>query len=143
VWSAVAISRSGSYELLVIVDRTERRTAVDADVSVMPTWGFGLSARAVSRGADGLTWQRSEWDHAALHAFLRRAIYQDQTLRDLARPALWWGAVAVLMVALVLTVADTIARGGISAPRSAWPRPAGQASRAGKAWYKQLVHRKN
>jgi hypothetical protein len=32
VWSAVAISRSGSYELLVIVDQTTRRMALDADI---------------------------------------------------------------------------------------------------------------
>jgi hypothetical protein len=84
VWSAMAISRSGSYELLVIVDRTERRTAVDADVvSVRPTPGgdaFGLSATAVNRGAVRLTWQRSEWDHAALHAFLHRLAQGDRVL---------------------------------------------------------------
>jgi hypothetical protein len=128
VWSAVAISHSGSYELLVIVDRTERRTALDADVvPLRPTPEgdtFGLSATAVSRGAVRLTWQRSEWDHAALYAFLRQAIYQDQTLLDLARPALW-SALGVLVAALISPVSNTIGWRVIRrATRSAWTRSA-------------------
>jgi hypothetical protein len=134
VWSAVAISRRGSYELLIIDDRTERRTALDADVVPMsPTPRgdpFGLSATAVKRGAVRLTWQRSERDHAALHAFLRQGIYQDQTLLDLARPALW-GALAVLVVALLWAVSDAIAWAVTSrAARSPWERPARPSTRA-------------
>jgi hypothetical protein len=116
VWSAVAISRSGSYELLVIVDQATRRTALDADVvPVTPTSGgemFALKATGVHRGAGRLAWQRSEWDHAALHTFLQQWVYQDQTLRDLARPPLW-GALAVLAAALVPVVSDEIAKAAI------------------------------
>jgi hypothetical protein len=112
VWSAVAISRSGSYELLVIVDQTTRRMALDADVvPVAPTPDgntFALTATAVSRGAIRLVWQRGEWKHAALHALLLQRVYQDQTLHDLARPPLW-GALAVLAATLVPVVSDEIA----------------------------------
>jgi hypothetical protein len=136
VWSAVPISRRGSYELLVIVDQTEQRTALDADVvSANATPGgdaFGLSTRAVSRGAVRLTWERSEWDHTALHAFLRHGIYQDQTLLDLARPALWWGASTVFVAALVTAVADTIARR--VSRRAVGPRCERSACLSNRAW---------
>jgi hypothetical protein len=112
VWSAVPIIGSGSYELLTIVGPTTRRTALDADVvPVAPASGgdaFALTATAVSRGAIRLAWQRSEWDHASLHALLRSGIYEDQTLFDLTRPALW-GALAVLVAAIVPVVSDEIA----------------------------------
>jgi hypothetical protein len=66
-----------------------------------------------------LAWQRSELDHAELHAWLRQWVYQDQTLRDLARPPLW-GALAVLAAALVPVVSDEIAEAFIRrATRSA------------------------
>jgi hypothetical protein len=112
VWSAVAVSRSGSYELLLIVDQTTRRMALDADVvPVAARPGdetFGLTPTALSRGAIRLAWQRGEWDHAALHALLRQWVYQDQTLHDLAQPPLW-GALAVLAAALVPVISDEIA----------------------------------
>jgi hypothetical protein len=130
----------------MIVGRTERRTALDADVvPVAPPPGgdaFALSATAVSRGAVRLVWQRSEWDHAAVHTFLRYAIYQDQTPRDLARPALW-GALSVLLAALVSAVSDAIARAVTSrAARSAWERSARGFNRLSTVWRRHLVHLK-
>jgi hypothetical protein len=146
VWSAVAISRSGSYELMVIVDRTERRTALDAEVVpvVAPPGGdtFALSAAGVSHGAVRLVWQRSEWDHAAAHAFLRHAIYQDQTLHDLARPALW-GALSVLLAALVPAVSHAITWAVTSrAARSAWERSARGFNRSWTAWRRHVAIKK-
>jgi hypothetical protein len=126
VWSAVAISRTGSYELLVIVDQATRRTALDADVvpvaSTSDGDAFALTATPISRGAVRLAWQQSEWDHAELHTFLRQWVYQDQTLRDLAQPPLW-GALAVLAAALVPVVSNEIALALVRrATRSAWRR---------------------
>jgi hypothetical protein len=117
---------SSSYELLTIVDPTTRGMALDADVvPVVPTSSgdtFGLTAMIVSRGAVRLAWQRSDWDHVALHALLGHWIYQDQTLLDLTRPALW-GALAVLVAALVPAVSDEIAWAVIRcAERSGWER---------------------
>ena len=125
VWSAVAISRSGSYELLVIVDPTTHRTALDTDVvPVAPTPAgdtFALTATAARRGAR-LAWQRDEWDHAELHTFLRQWVYQDQPLHDLAQPPLW-GALAILAAALVPVISDEIALALIRrVTRSAWRR---------------------
>jgi hypothetical protein len=112
VWSTLAITGSGSYDLLTIIDAKERRTALDADVvPAVPTPGgdtFALTATAVSQGAVRLAWQRGEYDLAVLHAFLRHGIYQDQTFLDLTRPALW-GALAVLVAALVPVMSDEIA----------------------------------
>jgi hypothetical protein len=146
VWSAVAITGRGSYTLLTIDDRTERRTALDADVvPVVPAPGgdaLALSATAVSHGAVRLAWQRGEYDHAALHAFLRRGIYQDQRLLDLARPALW-GALAILVAALVPAISDEIPRAVTRrAARSAWERSARGSNHVWRAWRRHLVHRR-
>jgi len=126
VWSAVPMIGNGSYELLTIVDPTRHRTALDADVvPAVRTAGrdtFALTATAVSRGSVRLAWQSSDWDHIALHAFLGHWIYQDQTLLDLARPALW-GALAVLVAAMVPVLSDEIAWAVIRrAERSQWKR---------------------
>jgi hypothetical protein len=101
-------------ELLVIVDQAARRTALDADVvPVAPTPGgdtFTFTATAVSRGRPASPGKGASGDHAALHAWLRQWVYQDQTFHDLARPPLW-GALAVLAEALVPVISDQIARG--------------------------------
>ena len=61
---------------------------------------FALSDTAVKAGATRLVWQREPYDHAALHRFLGRWIYHDQTLIDLAQPA-FWGALALFLGGLI------------------------------------------
>jgi hypothetical protein len=56
-----------------------------------------------------LEWQRGRYDNAKLHELLGHWIYQDQTLTDLAEPALWDG-LGVLLVSLVVAIPKGAAR---------------------------------
>lgn len=100
VRSAVALTTGGSYELWHVVDRTGSRLALDEElVTVTAATGetsFALSDTAVKAGATRLVWQREPYDHVALHRFLSRWIYHDQTPIDLAQPACW-GALALFL----------------------------------------------
>ena len=100
VRSAVALTPGGSYELWHVVDRTGSRLALDEElVTVTAATGatsFALSDTAAKAGATRLVWQREAYDHVALHQFLGRWIYRDQTPLDLAEPALW-GALALFL----------------------------------------------
>ena len=104
VRSAASFTTSGTYELLQLDDRTGRRLALEEElVTVTSATGetsFALSDTAVKAGATRLVWQREPYDHAALHRFLGRWIYHDQTLLDLAQPVLW-GALAVFLGGLI------------------------------------------
>ena len=104
VRSAVSFTTSGTYELLQLDDRTGRRLALEGElVTVISATGetsFAPSDTAVKAGATRLVWQRDPYDHAALHRFLGRWIYHDQTLIDLAQPV-FWGAVAVWLGGLI------------------------------------------
>ena len=91
--SAVAMTTRGEYALWQVVDQRGSRLAVDEElVSVTSATGettFALSDAVVTAGATGLVWRRESYPHAALHAFLRRWIYHEQTPLDLLLPALW------------------------------------------------------
>jgi hypothetical protein len=60
---------------------------------------FALTKEAVKQGALRLQLHRAYYNNAQMHAYLVNWIYQDQTLIDLARPALWRG-LAVFLVGL-------------------------------------------
>jgi hypothetical protein len=56
-------------------------------------------------------WQVRSYDHAKLHAALCEWIYRDQTLTDLAMPALWGSAaVFVFVVGLLIAIPKDLAR---------------------------------
>lgn len=110
VWSGLGITERGSYNFLILVDRTVRRTARDADVEpIAGRDAFSLSAAAVRQHADHLEWERREWDQAPLHAFLQQAIYEGQSALDLARPSLF-GAFAVLLIGILPILSDGLCR---------------------------------
>ncbi len=73
--------------------RKGSRLALDSEIVPVVTDNgektFALTSDAVKQGALRLEWQRGFYDNAKLHAFLVGWIYHDQTLFDLARPALW------------------------------------------------------
>jgi hypothetical protein len=92
---------NGWYTLLQIVTRKGSRlaTANDAVPAVTESGEstFALTKEAIKQGALRLQLHRAYYNNAQIHAYLADWIYQDQTLIDLARPALWGG----LMVFLV------------------------------------------
>jgi hypothetical protein len=96
----VALSTRGDYDLWQVVDRQGTRLALDEELVSVTTAGgdtsFALAETAVMAGATRVVRQRQTYVHDALHAFLRRWIYRDQTLLDLGRPVLW-GTLALVL----------------------------------------------
>jgi type IV secretory pathway TraG/TraD family ATPase VirD4 len=100
---AGAMRQNGWYTLLEVVTREGSRLALDSEVVPAVTetgkGTFALTGEAMKQGALRLESQRGYYNNANLHAFLTYWIYQDQTLTDLVRPALW-GGLAVFLVGL-------------------------------------------
>ena len=98
---ARAVRQNGSYTLLELVTRKGSRLALDSEVAPVVTDSgertFALTDEARKQGALRIEWQRGLYDNAKLHGFLANWIYQDQTLTDLVRPALWGGLVVFLV----------------------------------------------
>jgi hypothetical protein len=111
VRSGIAFTSDGTYDVLQLVDRTGRRPALDEEV-VPVTIGaadpvFLLTEAAQHAGVRQLAWRTDRYPHATLHRWLRRAIYNDQRLLDLAMPTLW-SAVAVWLGMLVGATAQRV-----------------------------------
>jgi type IV secretory pathway TraG/TraD family ATPase VirD4 len=104
---AAALRKDGGYTLLMVTTRKGSRLAIDLDITPVTTSAgentFELTDTALQTGAVKLEFQRGQYDNAKLHAFLGHWIYQDQSLTDLAKPALW-GGLAVLLVCLILAI---------------------------------------
>ena len=99
--------------MLYAIDRKGSRLALDEEVQPTTTEAnetvFTLSDLGVQTGDRGLVWQDATYPHAKLHGFLAEWIYRDQTLTDLAMPAMWVG-VAVFGVGLLVAIPKDIAR---------------------------------
>jgi len=95
----------GGYTLLMVVTRKGTRLAFDNEVEPFVTEKgentFALTEVAMKTGDLKLEWQRARYNNARLHEFLGHWIYKDQTLTDLAKPALW-GGLGVLLVGFVV-----------------------------------------
>jgi type IV secretory pathway TraG/TraD family ATPase VirD4 len=112
--TAGALRKDGWYTLLSVVDRRgQQRLAIDPDVEPMSTAAgestFALTDESVKTGAVKLEWQREKYDNAKLHALLAHWIYNDQSLTDLAKPALW-GGLGVFVVGLIVAIPKDAAR---------------------------------
>jgi type IV secretory pathway TraG/TraD family ATPase VirD4 len=98
---AGTVRQNGRYTLFQVVTPKGSRLALESEVVPVVTDNgektFELTSEAVKQGALRLEWHRALYENAKLHAFLGDWIYHDQTLFDLARPALW----AVPLVFLV------------------------------------------
>jgi len=113
---AAAFRTDGGYTLLMVVTRKGTRLALDNEVEPFVTEKgentFALTEVAMKTGDLKLEWQRARYNNAQLHEFLGHWIYQDQTLTDLAKPALW-GGLGALLVGLIVAIPKDAARGRI------------------------------
>ncbi|MGC2887606.1 MAG: type IV secretion system DNA-binding domain-containing protein [Candidatus Acidiferrum sp.] len=110
---AGAFRTDASYTLLMAVTRKGTRLALDNEAEPFVTEKgestFALTEEALKIGDLKLEWQRARYDNAKLHEFLGHWIYQDQTLTDLAQPAVW-GGLGVLLVGLAVAIPMDSAR---------------------------------
>lgn len=111
---ASALRQDGWYTLLMVETRKgPAHLAMDEEVmpAVTPSGEntFGLTDAAVKTGDVKLEWERGRYDNARLHAILAHWIYSDQSLTDLAKPALW-GGLGVFLVALIVAIPKDSAR---------------------------------
>jgi hypothetical protein len=90
---AGAFRTDAPYALLMVVTRKGPRLALDNELEPFVTEKgestFTLTEAAMKTGDLKLEWQRAHYDNGKLYEFLGHWIYQDQTLTDLAKPALW------------------------------------------------------
>ena len=107
---AGVVRDNGSYTLLQVVTRKGSRLALDSDVvPVVAESGentFALTDEALKHGAMRLEFHRNYCNNSELHAYLGNWIYQNQTLMDLIRPALWAGLVLFFAGLLPATYLD-------------------------------------
>src|SRR5260370_21284348 len=98
------------YTLLQVVARKGSRLALDSDVIPTVTESgknsFALTEEALKHGALRLEPHRGYYKSAEMHAYLGNLIYQNQTLMDLVRPALWSGLVLFFAGLLPATYLD-------------------------------------
>ncbi len=107
---AGVVRGNGSYTLLQVVTRKGSRVALNSDVvPALSNSGentLALTEEAVKHGALRLEFHRAHYNNAAMHAYLGNLIYQNQTLMDLVRPALWGGLVLFFAGLLPATYLD-------------------------------------
>ena len=107
---AGVVRDSGSYTLLQVVTRKGSRVALDSDVvPAVSNSGentFAITQEAAKHGALRLEFHRAYYKNAEMHAYLGNWIYQNQTLMDLVRPALWAGLVLFFAGLLPATYLD-------------------------------------
>jgi hypothetical protein len=107
---AGVVRDNGWYTLLQVVTRKGRRLALDSDVvPVVAESGnntFALTDPALKHGAIRLEFHRTHCNNSEMHAYLGSWIYQNQTLMDLVRPALWAGLVLFFAGLLPATFLD-------------------------------------
>lgn len=107
---AGVVRDNGWYTLLQVVTRKGSRLALDSDVvPVVAESGentFALTEEALKHGAIRLEFHRSYCKNSEMHAYLGSWIYQNQSLMDLVRPALWAGLVLFFAGLLPATYLD-------------------------------------
>lgn len=98
---AGVVRDNGWYALLQVVTGKGSRLAQDRDlvpkVSESGENSFSLTGEALKQGALRLESHSGHYNNAEMHAYLGNLIYQNQTLMDLVRPALWGGLILFLV----------------------------------------------
>ena len=107
---AGVVRDNGWYTVLQVVTRKGSRLALDSDVVPAVTESgentFALTEEALKHGAMRLEFHRRYCSNSEMRACLGNWIYQNQTLMDLVRPALWAGLVLFFAGLLPATYLD-------------------------------------
>jgi len=110
--AGLGVTGTGHYRLLHVTDDRGSRLALDDEVrpAAMPAGlPFVLTGQAVRAGDRQLAWNDGPYRHAALHSFLRRWIYRDQSVTDLVEPAAW-GGLGVCAIGVLIAIPFDLVR---------------------------------
>ena len=98
-----SFAKSDRYQMLTVITKKGSHWAAEGEVTEVKTASgettLALTDDAVKIGDLRLVLQQVQVNSGKLHEFLGHWVYQDQTLMDFLRPALW-GGLAVLLVCL-------------------------------------------
>jgi hypothetical protein len=111
--SMTSFAKSDRYQMLTVVMKKGSHLAAEGEVTEVKTESgettLALTDDAVEIGDLRLELQQVEINSGKLHELLGHSVYQDQTLMDFLRPALW-GSLCVLFVCLAVAIPKDAAR---------------------------------
>jgi hypothetical protein len=111
--SLTSFAKSDRYSMLTVITRKGSHWASEGEVTEIKTENGetmpALTDEAMKIGDLRLVFQQVQINNGKLHEFLGHWIYQDQTLMDFLRPALWGGLV-VFLVCLAVAIPKDAAR---------------------------------
>ncbi|HKV64548.1 MAG TPA: type IV secretion system DNA-binding domain-containing protein [Candidatus Acidoferrum sp.] len=111
--SVASFAKSDRYSMLTVITTKGSHWAAEGEVTDVRTASgettLALTDDAVKIGDLRLVSQEVQVNSGKLHEFLGHWIYQDQTLMDFLRPALWGGSV-VFLVCLAVAIPKDAAR---------------------------------
>jgi hypothetical protein len=99
--SVTGFAKSDRYQMLTVIIKKGSHWASEGEVMEVKTASgkttLALTDEALKIGDLRLILEQVQADSGKLHEFLGHWVYQDQTLMDFLRPALW-GSLGVLFV---------------------------------------------
>jgi hypothetical protein len=111
--SVASFAKSDRYSMLTVITTKGSHWAAEGEVTDVRTASgettIALTDDAVKIGDLRLVSQEVQVNSGKLHEFLGHWIYQDETLMDFLRPALWGGSV-VFLVCLAVAIPKDAAR---------------------------------
>ena len=111
--SVTSFAKNDRYQMLTVITKKSSHWASEGEVTEVKTESgettLALTDDAVKIGDLRLVLQQVQINSGKLHEFLGHWVYQDQTLMDFLRPALW-GGLAVLLVCLAIAIPKDNAR---------------------------------
>jgi len=112
--SVTSFAKSDRYQMLTVITKKGSHWASEGEVMEVKTASgkttLALTDEALKIGDLRLVLQQVQVNSGKLHEFLGHWVYQDQTLMDFLRPALW-GGLAVFLVCLAVAIPKDAARG--------------------------------
>jgi hypothetical protein len=105
--SVTSFAKSDRYQMLTVITKKGSHWASEGEVLEVRTASgettLALTDEALKIGDLRLVLQQVQVNSGKLHEFLGHWVYQDQTLMDFLRPALW-GGLAVFLVCLAVAI---------------------------------------